>query len=171
VLLAASLNVAQASALLRKYIILEDALTHVDEAAAALKGGSVQERTKDLPHLIVLWTPSAGTREAPTSAEVYLGYPTTHIDAAAMHNPAILIIGENDTSVRINAIMGLFAANRPDNAPWALAVEPNIAQWLSERPARAALCGWPARCHGSSGHPIASPDVSTALRCSPRRFR
>ena len=320
VLLAASLNVAQASALLRKYIILEDALTHVDEAAAALKGGSVQERTKDLPHLIVLWTPSAGTREAPTSAEVYLGYrgssspvqaqvkidvsgdhftgevtfpsangyqggswrfsgplaasggrgqftalgtgsqrqgrtqvwtvfdngklwmsrawvppgpepvrgififgngqgnderiavidnwwltfcrlhrfalvatafygpndartlqnqisevgratghpeldrapvlftghsnggemaweynaahpnrviaftvskggfyPTTHIDAAAMHNPAILIIGENDTSVRINAIMGLFAANRPDNAPWALAVEPNIA--------------------------------------------
>jgi hypothetical protein len=364
VLLAASLNVAQASALLRKYIILEDALTHVDEAAAALKGGSVQERTKDLPHLIVLWTPSAGTREAPTSAEVYLGYrgssspvqaqvkidvsgdhftgevtfpsangyqggswrfsgplaasggrgqftalgtgsqrqgrtqvwtvfdngklwmsrawvppgpepvrgififgneqgnderiavidnwwltfcrlhrfalvatafygpndartlqnqisevgrttghpeldrapvlftghsnggemaweynaahpnrviaftvskggfyPTTHIDAAAMHNPAILIIGENDTSVRINAIMGLFAANRPDNAPWALAVEPNIAQWLSERPAREALCGWPARCHGSSGHPIASPDVSTALRCSPRRFR
>jgi len=318
VLLAAPLHAAQAPALLRKYIILENALTHVDEAAVALKGGSVQERTKDLPHLIVLWTPSAGTREEPTSAEVYLGYrgssspvqaqvkidvagdhftgevtfptangyqggswrfsgplaacggrgeftaigtglqrqgrtqvwtvfdngkmwlsrawvppgpepvrgififgnglgnderiaviddwwltfcrlhrfalvatafygstdaatlqnqisevgrasghpeldrapilftghsnggemaweynaahpnrviaftvskggyyPTTHIDAAAMHNPAILIIGADDTSVRINAILGLFAENRPDNAPWALAFEPN----------------------------------------------
>jgi len=60
VLLAAPLHAAQAPALLRKYIILENALTHVDEAAVALKGGSVQERTKDLPHLIVLWTPSAG---------------------------------------------------------------------------------------------------------------
>ena len=75
---------------------MENALTPVDEAKVAQNDGSVQEHSKDLPHLIVFWTPATGTDEAPNLEEVYLGY-SGHGGPAVKARGRIEVVGDQFT--------------------------------------------------------------------------